>query len=137
MEFTRTFDGPGVTECYRRNESIVPQQALAMANSVLVKTQSRRLAQAISAAIGGESEDTRFINTAFMGILSRPPKPEETAACRVFLQAQAALLAEPTRLTAATVGDVSDQPPSQEPRARAKENLILVLFNHNDFISIR
>ena len=137
MEFTRTFDGPGVTECYRRNESIVPQQALAMANSVLVKTQSRRLAQAISAAIGGESEDTRFINTAFMGILSRPPKPEETAACRVFLQAQAALLAEPTRLTAATVGDVSDQPPSREPRARAKENLILVLFNHNDFISIR
>ena len=137
MEFTQTLDGPGVTECYRRDESIVPQQALAMANSVLVKTQSRRLAQSISAKLGGESLDAQFITGAFTQVLNRQPTAEEVAACREFLREQAALLAEPTRLTAATVGDVSKLPPAKEPRARAKENLILVLFNHNDFISIR
>ena len=137
MEFTRIFDGPGVTECYRRDESIIPQQALALANSALVKTQSRRLAQSIISTIGGDADDARFINAAFTGILSRTPTPEETGACREFLGKQAALLAEPKRLTAAVVGDVSQLPPAKEPRARAKENLIAVLFNHNDFISIR
>ena len=29
MEFLQIFDGAGVTECYRRKESILPQQALA------------------------------------------------------------------------------------------------------------
>ena len=137
MEFTSTFDGPGISECYRRDESIVPQQALAMANSVLIKTQSRRLAQAISASLGDDANDAPFINAAFTGILNRTPTSEETAACREFLRAQATLLAEPSKLTAATVGDVAKLGPAKEPRARAKENLIVVLFNHNDFISIR
>lgn len=137
MEFTRTFDGPGVTECYRRDESIVPQQALAMANSVLVKTQARRLARSISATLGGNSDEAQFINAAFTGVLSRTPTPEETGACRQFLEAQSALLADPSRLTPVTVGDAAALPPAIESRSRAKENLILVLFNHNDFISIR
>lgn len=137
MEFTQTFDGPGVSECYRRDESIVPQQALAMANSVLVKTQSRRLAQSLSGALGDDADDARFIDAAFAGILNRTPTPEETAACRQFLQEQTALFADPSRLTPATTGDASQLPPAKAQRARAKENLILVLFNHNDFISIR
>jgi hypothetical protein len=35
------------------------------------------------------------------------------------------------------VGDTGGLPPAKEPSVRAKENLVLVLFNHNDFISIR
>ena len=137
MEFTRTFDGPGVTECYRRDESIVPQQALALANSVLVKTQSRLLARSISATLGGTADEAQFINAAFTGILSRTPTPAETSACRQFLEDQSALLADPSRLTPATVGDPATVSPAIEPRERARENLVLVLFNHNDFISIR
>jgi len=30
MEFLTIFDGPGVTECYERRESVMPQQALAL-----------------------------------------------------------------------------------------------------------
>ena len=41
MEFLQIFDAAGVTECYRRKESILPQQALALANSDL---SLRRLA---------------------------------------------------------------------------------------------
>ena len=137
MEFTRTFDGPGISECYRRDESIVPQQALALANSVLIKTQSRRLAQSIRASLGDDDDDAPFINAAFTGILNRTPTSEETAACREFLEEQASMLADPSKLSPATVGDSSKVPPAKEPRARAKENLILVLFNHNDFVSIR
>jgi hypothetical protein len=37
----------------------------------------------------------------------------------------------------ATVGDASAIPPSKDPRTRAKEDLIVVLLNHNDFVSIR
>src|ERR1700722_5635886 len=32
MEFLMLFDAASVNECYRRSESIVPQQALALAN---------------------------------------------------------------------------------------------------------
>ena len=45
MEFLQIFDAAGVTECYRRKESILPQQALALANSDLSLRQARRLAR--------------------------------------------------------------------------------------------
>ena len=141
MQFTQTLDGPGVSECYKRDESIVPQQALALANSVLVKTQSRRLAQSIMAKSGpgGEQkmDDAQFIDRAFNAILSRPPTQDESGACLQFLKDQAALLSDPSRLTPAAVGDAAAQPAATGPEARARENLVLVLFNHNDFISIR
>ncbi|MFN0129723.1 MAG: DUF1553 domain-containing protein, partial [Verrucomicrobiales bacterium] len=141
MEFTQTLDGPGVSECYKRDESIVPQQALALANSVLVKTQSRRLAQAIMATPGPDGDkkldDAQFIDRAFTAVLSRPPASEEAGACLQFLNDQTALLSDPSRLTPAAVGDAAAQAAATEPQARARENLVLVLFNHNDFISIR
>ncbi len=141
MEFTQTLDGPGVSECYKRDESIVPQQALALANSGLVKNQSRRLAQSIMAKPGPDGDqtmnDAQFIDRAYNAVLSRPPSQEETAACLQFLKDQTALLVDPARLTPAAVGDTGGLPPAKEPSVRAKENLVLVLFNHNDFISIR
>lgn len=137
MEFTQTFDGPGVAECYRRDESIVPQQALALANSVLVKSQSRRLARTLSDSLGEQPAEEPFIQQAFLMILSRPPTAEETLACREFLGQQAALLSNPSSLTPAAVGDPSPVPPSKDPVRRAKEDLIVVLLNHNDFVSIR
>ncbi len=137
MEFTRTFDGPGVTECYKRDESIVPQQALAMANSPLVKNQSRRLAAALMKASGEDADGSSFIRLCFSTILNRPPEQEEMAACQQFLNDQSALLADPAGLTPAATGEIAATLPATQPRARAGENLVLVLFNHNDFISIR
>ena len=48
MEFLQIFDAAGVTECYRRKESILPQQALALANSELSLRMARRLARTLS-----------------------------------------------------------------------------------------
>src|SRR6185369_12030484 len=44
VEFLKIFDGPSVTECYTRRPSVVPQQALALANSELTLKQARLLA---------------------------------------------------------------------------------------------
>ena len=44
-KFLEMFDGASVNECYRRSESIVPQQALALANSDASLDQSRMLGE--------------------------------------------------------------------------------------------
>ncbi len=45
-----TYDVANVAECYRRSETIVPQQALALSNSELSREQSRKIADQILAA---------------------------------------------------------------------------------------
>ena len=69
---------------------------------------SRKLAAALA---GGD--DAAFVRGAFLRVLARPPTAEEAAACVAHLAAAAG------------------------PRERARANLVLVLFNHNDFVTIR
>ena len=60
MEFLKVFDGPNPTECYQRDESVVPQQALAMANSQLSQQMADLLAKRL--------EGPQFTERAFVGI---------------------------------------------------------------------
>jgi hypothetical protein len=113
VEFLRIFDGPSVTECYERRPTVVPQQALALANSELSLREARNLAARLAADANPPTDD--FIDAAFRRVLSRPPTSEETRFCREFLETPAARSAP----------------------ARARENLALVLFNHNEFVTIR
>jgi hypothetical protein len=122
-EFLQVFDGPSVTECYERRQTVMPQQALALANSELTQRESRLLAAAIAKITG--DDDSRFVAEAFVRVLARRPTEAEAAACRKFLTDQAA---KPT--TQAT-------PASDGPKARARADLVLVLFSHNDFVTIR
>jgi len=73
--FLATFDNANVLECYRRNESVVPQQALALTNSKL----SRECADAIAAPMKTLAAEP-FIHRAFLTILNRVPTPAEQAA---------------------------------------------------------
>jgi hypothetical protein len=52
--FLTTFDQAAVKECYRREQSIVPQQALALSNSSLVLDAAARIAGLL---IGGAARD--------------------------------------------------------------------------------
>lgn len=117
-EFLQIFDGASVNECYKRYPSVMPQQALAMANSDL----THRLAKLLAASLGQKCQgnETSFIQSAFQSILSRQPNTEEIRECRKFLAPTP--VAESNR---------------QAPFPRAAENLILVLFNHNDFVTVR
>ena len=72
MTFLKLFDSPNVISCYRRSESVVPQQALALANSRLVLEQAGRLAGSLTSEVGtGEANDAAFVDAAFERILGR------------------------------------------------------------------
>jgi hypothetical protein len=56
--------------------------------------------------------------------------------CRDFLQQQSQLLHDPAKLTSVAGGPKATVEASKDPIQRARENLTLVLYNHNDFVTI-
>jgi hypothetical protein len=137
-KFLELFDGASVNECYRRSESIVPQQALALANSDTSRDQSRVVARKLSELVAKDPEpDHAFVQLAFKQLLGRDPSPAESGECRSFLLSQAEILQKPDKLTPFTGGAKATVEASSDAIQRAREDLTLVLFNHNDFITIR
>jgi hypothetical protein len=108
MEFLKLFDCAAVTECYQRKDSIVPQQALALAlaNSDLTIRHARLLAAELKAP-----SDAAFVVAAFERVLARPPSGDEVSECVAFLK--------------------------ERTGTRGRENLVHVLMNHHDFVTIR
>jgi hypothetical protein len=113
VEFLKIFDGPSVTECYVRRPTVVPQQALALANNELTQNASKSLAKNLAERSGDDIET--FARQSFVRILARQPNDEELKLCREFLEAR-------TRDSSA---------------GKAREALMTVLFNHNDFVTVR
>ena len=133
------FDVANPNACYRRVESVVPNQALAMTNSLLSLNQARQLAAGLTAEVGGGADVAtieKFITAAFEQILSRPPAAAEQAACARFLREHATLVQQ-TEKTVFPSGAPGVQAAAADPAQRARENLIHVLFSHNDFVTIR
>jgi len=132
------FDAPSPNDCYRRSESIVPQQALALTNSSLALGQSRLLARQLWQEVSADkSPQPRFVRAAFLQILSRPPADAELAVCQQFLTTQAATFFDTSKLTTFVGGAAPVVKPATDPQQRARENLIQVLMNHNDFVTVR
>jgi hypothetical protein len=135
MEILKIFDCAAVSECYERKESIVPQQALALMNSGFVVRNARALARKLSR--DSHSQDTSvFVQEAFESVLSRPPAADELSACLAFLDEQVPA-DKATTVAAASPNDATscDQP-AADPQLRARENLVQVLMNHNDFVIV-
>jgi hypothetical protein len=138
VQFLDAFDRANVVDCYRRSETIVPQQALAMVNSSLTIAQSRKLAGILRDSLGSHAEDDQmFVNAAFERLLCRPAKETESKAALEFLAAQARDLGAPDKLTRFTSGEANSVAPAADPHTRARENLVHVLLNHNDFLTVR
>ena len=78
--FLAAFDGPDAMDCYRRTDSIVPQQALAMTNSDITHLSSEKLAKDLA-----NLDDAAFLLTAYERILTRAPTQLEQSACREYL----------------------------------------------------
>jgi hypothetical protein len=111
VEFIKIFDGPNPVECYARPVTVMPHQALALANGELTFAQADVLAETLTAKSG--NDDAKFITAAYERVLSRRPTKGEAKLCAEFLKA-----------------------PGKDA-GRARKNLLMVLFNHNDFVSIR
>ncbi len=122
VEFLQIFDGPNVVECYERKKTVQPHQALALANSRLTFTHARALADELS---GRGADNETFVRSAFLRVLSREPTAEESGICDDFLKQQSDWL---------TNGGSGATP---DPARRARQNLVMTLFNHNDFVTVR
>jgi len=131
MTFLKVFDEASPNECYARNETVVPHQALALANSKLSLTEARLLAKSLAAK---SPTATEFVNRAFETVLSRPPSVEERAESEKFLKEQEELFHDPQKLTPVKA---AKEQPAIDARMRAREDLVHVLLNHNDFVTIR
>jgi hypothetical protein len=134
--FLRLFDSANVTSCYRRDVSVAPQQALALSNSTLTLAQARVLAARLTDEVGPDVDDP-FVSVAFEQILGRVAEADEREACLEFLREQEGRLADPSRLKPFESGPDAPISPSADPRQRARENLVHVLMNHTDFLTIR
>jgi len=131
------FDAANPNECYRRQSSVIPQQALALLNSGLAIDAARRLAEQLQTTAtdsNGQLSEHTFICSAFETILARPPAAAEIAACEAFLSDAAATA---NSVAYSSGPETARLPGSSDPRHRARENLLLVLFSHNDFVTIR
>ena len=118
------FDDANVLDCYRRTESIVPQQALALWNSKLAMAMAAKINDAIHARIGS-GDDTAFVAAAFETVLGTIPTKEESAAC---LEALSELRS--------ALKDLKDlKEPERTKRARLQ--VVQALVNHNDFVTVR
>jgi hypothetical protein len=140
VTFLRLFDSPNVLSCYRRTETVAPQQALALANSSLCREEARLLAKRLGQDLPGEhsaSADDAFVAAAFEHVLGRAPTQEEVSACGEFLATQARRFAVGTGMTPFPKSPASVVRPVGDPLLRAREDLVHVLFNHNDFVTVR
>jgi hypothetical protein len=112
----KTFDVADVKECYERDRSIVPQQALALANAGLVHDAAARIAVRLA---GGD--DAAFLERVFLAVLGRTPAAAERAACAEALDAWRKL--------------GRDGVPAADDPARVL--VAWALLNHNDFVTVR
>jgi mono/diheme cytochrome c family protein len=110
--FLTTFDEASVKECYRREQSIVPQQALALANSEMVLDAARKIAERLSA---DNADDVAFVRGAFRNILGISASEREMTVSLRALDAWRKL----------------------PDGAVARSHLIWALINHNDFVTLR
>ncbi|QDS91850.1 Planctomycete cytochrome C [Roseimaritima multifibrata] len=112
--FLTMFDEALVTDCYLREQSIVPQQALALSNSEFVLSAAEKIAQKLSQP---EDKPADFINKAFQQVLGIDADSNEIEASEAALESWQAL------------------PEGSAEKARAR--LVWVLINHNDFVTLR
>jgi hypothetical protein len=133
--FLVLFDAANVEECYRRQESIVPQQALALTNSALVWEQARLISRRLYEV--ERPPDGAFVQAAFEHVLGRLPTEQEKQACQRFLTRQKTLLADPSRLHPFPKGPSPRVAPAADPAEAAREHLVHALLNHNDFLTVR
>jgi hypothetical protein len=118
--FLSLFDDANVLECYRRSESILPQQALALQNSKLALTVSEKIAARLDTP--ELAADRAFVRAAFETILGQAPTPQEQAECIEALKELYALAVREKR---------------PDPRRHSRSTLVHALLNHNDFVTVR
>ena len=117
LTFLEVFDNADILQCYRRSESIIPQQALALSNSRLAIEMSERIAKKMDESTS-DSSDAAFVKTIFFALLGRDPTASELLECEDFLDKMNGLS-------------------TSKESSRSRMRFVQAMLNHNDFITIR
>jgi len=116
-QFLTMFDEALVTDCYRREQSIVPQQALALTNSKLVLTAAELASKRLAGDHGDHGDTREFVQNAFSCVLGTNASDAELAA------------------SAEALNEWQNLPGGSLDHAQA--HFVWVLMNHNDFVTLR
>ena len=118
----RSSTPPNPNACYRREESVVPQQALALANSPLGAGTRAAAGERPRSRRGPRAgADAAFIASAFVRVLGRAPIGR----------------ASRMRFRADNASAARARPDGRTATGAAARSLVHVLINHNDFVTIR
>ena len=148
------FDAANPAECFQREESVTPQQALALINSGFARQQAAQIAirlenelrgsaqrVGVSVEPHGEFDRAAFVEAAFEHVLTRRPTDAERRACVEFL---ADIVPDDDDDDGAACPDSAES--ASDPAARVEieaarrqraESLIHVLMNYNEFVTVR
>ena len=119
--FLMQFDDANVLECYKREESILPQQALTLSNSKIAWSMAEAIHTQLQLKLS-QASDKEFIQASFRLLLGSEPNDAEIAQCLDIFAAWNS--ANPVKQNAAG-------------NARARLLLVHSLINHNDFVTVR
>jgi hypothetical protein len=133
VDFLSVFDAPSPDQCERRSENILPQQALATANSSLYEEAAHLLADSLAKQ---HPDVDSFISSCFEAVLGRPSTPEEMSVSKQFVAKQAELLTNPAQLSLIS-SPITGSDAASEPQRRAREDLVHAVLNYNEFITVR
>jgi hypothetical protein len=141
--FLTTFDEALVKECYRRETSIVPQQALALLNGRLVGDCAPDIARNLTASAPAPGDET-FVRHAFEQLLGFEPGPAELQAALEALRGpfaapsgDAGRKRGPSTSTSAAEAQKAQAPPQPDAPLPARARLVWSLVNHGDFVTLR
>ena len=141
--FLTTFDEALVKECYRRETSIVPQQALALLNGRLVGDCAPDIARNL-AATSPDPSDEAFVRHAFDQLLGFEPGPAELQAALEALRGPFARSAGeaggkvgPATGASAVKAQKTQAQAQQDAPMPARAQLVWSLVNHGDFVTLR
>jgi len=129
------FNAADPNGCYRRDNSVMPQQSLALVNSQFAIEQSRRATRHIGQTLQSDVDDKSFVTAAYEVVLSRRPTMKEQTLCLEFLERQRKLYSQQPADTTPKA-EKTGGGPSPDPRWRSRESLVRTLFSHHDFITI-
>ena len=139
--FLTTFDEALVKECYRRETSIVPQQALALLNGRLVGDCAPDIARNLTASAPAPGDEA-FVRHAFEQLLGFEPSPAELQAALEALRgpfagsaAEAVGKVGPATGTSAAMAQKAQA--QQDAPMPARARLVWSLVNHGDFVTLR
>jgi hypothetical protein len=83
-----------------------------------------------------DDSESRRVAAAFERVLGRGPTLAERQACREFLSEQSRAAGQPAG-PVFPAGAPIRRPPATDPAQRAFEDLVHVLYNHNEFVTVR